>query len=298
MEGLLLKPADADADGKLPGFLALHDHGGFKFWGKEKIVEQLGDDRRPRLLWFRDHIYEGRAWANELARRGYAVFVPDVFTWGSRKIAIEQIQNAAGDRMRKMDPSSDDLVNTYNGWAFAVEAELTKALMTAQMTFSGVIAHEDRRALDYLASRPEVDTSRLGCGGLSGGGLRSIWLAGLDERIAAAFVAGFMPTLQGIAYSGAFHHTFVAFVPGMAGSLDFPDVLSIRAPRPTLVVQCRDDGLFPRSCMRAADEILKAAFEKAGAGDRYRGVFYPGKHQLTRRMQDETFDWLDRQLRR
>ena len=37
---------------------------------------------------------------------------------------------------------------------------------------------EDVAALDYLSSRPDVDPDRLGCGGLSGGGLRTAYLAG------------------------------------------------------------------------------------------------------------------------
>ena len=51
---------------------------------------------------------------------------------------------------------------------------------------------DDIRTLDYLASRPEVDASRLGCVGLSVGGYRSFLLAALDERIKAAVDVGWM----------------------------------------------------------------------------------------------------------
>ena len=49
------------------------------------------------------------------------------------------------------------------------------------MTWPGVFVFDDRRAVDYLASRPDVDATRIGCGGLSGGGLRTVMLTGADE---------------------------------------------------------------------------------------------------------------------
>ena len=83
----LLRPAGVT--GKLPGVLALHDHGGFKFYGKEKIAD--GPDDTPDVITAFRSGYGNRAFANELARRGCAVLVPDVFLWGSRKFALETI---------------------------------------------------------------------------------------------------------------------------------------------------------------------------------------------------------------
>ena len=49
--------------------------------------------------------------------------------------------------------------------------------------------------------------------------------------------------------------------------------------------------------MERADAILRGVYEKAGAGDRYKGSFYPGPHKFDRPMQDEAFGWFDRWLR-
>src|SRR5262249_11832624 len=55
-EAWLLKPVDAPA--QLPGIVALHDHGGFKFFGKEKIAD--GRDSPPAFMdSFRDRYYGG-----------------------------------------------------------------------------------------------------------------------------------------------------------------------------------------------------------------------------------------------
>src|SRR3954470_7001259 len=69
----LLKPRHA-AEGPLPGVLALHCHAGMKWAGKEKIADGP-EPPTPEVLRLREQIYGGRAYASELARRGFAVLV-------------------------------------------------------------------------------------------------------------------------------------------------------------------------------------------------------------------------------
>ncbi|MBX3257093.1 MAG: hypothetical protein KF862_23355, partial [Chitinophagaceae bacterium] len=71
---LLLKPANAK--GKLPGILAFHDHGGNKYFGARKITKTSGT-QHPLMVVHQEHYYEGAAWANDIAKRGYAVLVSD-----------------------------------------------------------------------------------------------------------------------------------------------------------------------------------------------------------------------------
>src|SRR5204862_1176889 len=106
---------------------------------------------------------------------------------------------------------------------------------------------------------------------------------------------GFMPTVQGISYGRMFGtHTVMGFVPGMGQTLDFPDVLSLHAPRPTMVLQSTHDDLFTLSSMEAADKVLSAIYAKLGRSERYKCNFYPHKHMFTLPMQDEAFSFFDR----
>ncbi|RPJ49878.1 MAG: hypothetical protein EHM21_06140, partial [Chloroflexi bacterium] len=75
----------------LPAVLALHDHGGFKYYGKEKIAEGPNAISGIQQEWF-DGAYGGRAWVNALVRRGYTVLVHDTFLWGSRKFPVETME--------------------------------------------------------------------------------------------------------------------------------------------------------------------------------------------------------------
>ncbi|RKX90677.1 MAG: hypothetical protein DRP59_09510, partial [Spirochaetes bacterium] len=80
------------------------------------------------------------------------------------------------------------------------------------------------------------------------------------------------------------------------GKLDFPEILGIRVPLPTLVLNNREDPLYTLEGMIDADRVLSDVFTKAGAPDRYRHSLYPGKHKFDREMQHEAFSWLKRWL--
>ena len=67
-EAVLLKPIGAT--GKLPAVVGLHDHGGNKYFGLRKIT-RTSKEQHPLMVQHQEHYYGGRAWANELARRGY-----------------------------------------------------------------------------------------------------------------------------------------------------------------------------------------------------------------------------------
>ncbi|HET6466949.1 MAG TPA: hypothetical protein VFG43_01100 [Geminicoccaceae bacterium] len=292
-EALLLKPVGAR--GPLPGVLALHDHAGDKAFGARKIV-RLGDELHPHLARHQERSYGGVAWANELARRGYVVLVHDVFPFGSRRIRPSELPpglypDAASDELR-----SEEEILGYNRIAALHEQVVAKSLFCAGTTLAGTVAAEDRQALDQLCARPEVDARRVGCCGLSGGGLRAVHLAALDERIACACCVGMMTTWRDFLLNTAHKHTWMVYAPGLPQDLDYPEILAIAAPRPTLVLSNRDDALFTLPEMERAHGMLADIYAKAGAAERHRGRFHAGPHKFDLAMQAEAFAWLDRWL--
>ncbi len=293
-EAVLLKPSGAK--GPLPGILALHDHGGNKFMGWRKIV-RTGEERWNVQGKHWDHYYGGKAWANEIAKRGYVVLVHDTFPFASRRVKVSEVP----ERLRAggVDPSPDDDegIAKYNAFAGAHEHIMEKSLLSAGTTWPGVYFVEDQRALDVLASRPEVDASRLGCGGLSGGGMRTVFLGGLDPRIKVAIAVGFMTTWREFLLDKAFTHTWMTYVPLLPKDLDFPEILALRAPLPTMVLNCRSDQLYTMPEMERADKMIKETFDRAKAGDRYRSIYYDGGHKFDLEMQKDAFDWFDRFLK-
>ena len=107
---------------------------------------------------------------NELARRGYVVLVHDTFTFGSRRMRLADLPGNIRNNLVEANPEAEDEIQRYNQFAANHEHLIAKSLFSAGMTWPGVFVFDDQRAVDYLASRPDVDATRLGCGGLSGVG--------------------------------------------------------------------------------------------------------------------------------
>ncbi|HEV3005062.1 MAG TPA: hypothetical protein VGX78_11405 [Pirellulales bacterium] len=293
-EAVFFKPAGAK--GRLPAVLGLHDHGGNKAFGTRKI-SRISDDVHPVMLRHQQNYYGGVAWANELARRGYAVLVHDTFAFASRRVRAADLAAAAKGDLTETNPESEEEIALYNRFAAQHEHLMAKSLLCAGTTWPGVFTAEDQRALDYLCSRPDVDRERVGCAGLSGGGLRSVYLAGLDDRIRAACCAGMMTTWRDYLLNKCHTHTWMIYIPLLPLDLDYPEILALHAPRPTLVLNCTDDTLFTLPEMQRADAILAETFAKAGAAQAYRCSFHPGGHRFDLAMQAEAFDWFDRWLK-
>lgn len=293
-EALVLKPAGAT--GKLPGIVGLHDHGGNKYFGLRKIT-RMSKDPHPAMLRHQEEYYGGAAWANELARRGYVVLVHDTFTFGSRRMRLADLPGNIRNNLVESNPEAEDEIQRYNQFAGNHEHIIAKSLFSAGMTWPGVFVFDDQRAVDYLASRPDVDATRIGCGGLSGGGLRTVMLTGADERIRCSCCVGMMTTWRDYLLNKCYTHTWMCYVPGLPRDLDYPEVLGLGAPNPVLVLNNRQDELFTMPEMERADRILTEVYKKAGATDRYRASFYEGPHKFDREMQKEAFAWFDRWLK-
>jgi len=294
-EAVLLKPAGVT--GPLPGVLALHCHGGRKWLGWRKIARCGAID--PMIAQHQEQFYGGRAWANELARRGYVVLAHDAFAFASRRVRVADCQtdirwdNAADPA----DESDTQAITAYNAWSAKHEHVMAKSLFCAGTTWPGVFFAEDRSALDVLAGRSDVDPKRLGCGGLSGGGLRTDMLAGLDERIRCSVTAGYMSTWRDFLLYKCHMHSWMGFVPLLPGELDFPEILGLRVPDATMVLNTTDDTLYTQEEVKLSQAILQEVFAKAGASDRLDFRHYPGQHKFDAPMQDDAFAWFDRWLK-
>jgi dienelactone hydrolase len=295
-EGVFLKPEGAR--GPLPGIVALHDHGGLKYFGWRKIAED-GGPVHPILHRHRADDYGGRAWANEVARRGYAVLCHDTFPFASRRVLVSEVPESIqwGGAKDVSEAEGAEEVEAYNRWAGQHESIVSKSLFAAGTTWPGLYTYDDMRAVDILCARPEVDGRRIGCCGLSGGGVRAVYLGGLDERIGCAICVGMMTTWRDLILHKCWTHTWMMWTPGLPRYLDYPEILGLRAPRPTMVLNNEQDPLFSLEEMRRANEMLGEVYEKAGAAERYACSFHPGPHKFDLAMQAEAFEWFDRWLK-
>jgi dienelactone hydrolase len=307
--------APAERSGALPGVVALHCHGGFYYCGKEKIADGPGSP--PAVVRsFRDRYYDGVAYANELAKRGFVVLVHDVFMWGSRRFDLllgdapatdehpaagsPQGAIAAGAALREAGGSgapSEEEVAAYNEAAARHEHVVEKYCRLLGTTIAALVAREDRAALSYLQSRRDVRGERVGCVGLSGGGLRAALLHATGD-VAASVVVGMMATYSSLLEGHVSCHTWMLFPDGWPAAADWPDVPACRPEADLLVLYDEEDELFPIVGMRAADEHLERRYRALGFPGHYEGRFYPGGHKFDRTMQEDAFTWLAARLSR
>lgn len=285
----LLRPRAAA--GPLPGVVALHCHAGMKWVGKEKIADGP-EGPSPEVRRLRSQIYGGRAYAAELARRGFVVLAHDVLSWGSRRFPLTADRHGTprsseGTRPELSEPDRYDLA------AWEHEHEVAKHCALLGTSFAGVVAGEDLAAAAYLRSRPDVTS--VGCVGLSGGGLRAALLGAFDPQVRAVVVAAMVSTYRDLLGGYVGKHTWMLFPSGLPRLGDWPDLVASRAPAPLMVMYATRDELFPREGMRRAHEIVAGRYRDAPG--RYEAVFADAAHSFDVPMQERAFVWLERHLR-
>ncbi len=244
--------------------------------------------------------YGGRAWANALAQRGFLVLVHDTFLWGSRKFPLETMEKSLnlgfpGEERFRQDHGGMDEIAYYNFYAGHHEHLVAKYCNLLGACLAGVVAHEDRIALNYLLTRPDVQPDQLGCLGLSGGGNRAVLLRATADPLKAAGVVGLMSTYPELLDQHIATHTWMFFPSNWPRYGDWPDLAACRAPAPLLVQYDTEDELFTLKGMKDAHVRLNAHY--AIKPEAYTGQFYPGPHKFDIEMQEAAFDWLENWLR-
>ncbi len=279
---------------KAPAVVALHDHGGFYYYGKEKITET--ESPLPVLQEHIDRDYGGRTFAGQLARRGFVVLVPDAFYFGSQRLDPRELPDQYAAPLAGLEEGSDAYIRAYQAVAGRHEELTAKSIFDAGTTWPGILFQGDRVGVDYLLTRPEVDSERIGCIGLSIGGYRSAHLFGLDPRIKAGVVAGWMTTYGSLIRNHLWCHTWMVYVPGQLNWLDLPDVATLNAPRPLMVINCLQDILFPHQGMRDAEAKIAGVYATLGQADHFQCRYYDEPHSLKVPAQEDAIAWLTRWL--
>ena len=164
-------------------------------------------------------------------------------------------------------------------------------------TPAGVECWNGMRALDYLSTRPEVDTNRFGITGRSGGGAYSWFVTAMDERIKAAAPVAGITDLENHVVDGAVegHCDCMFFV--NTYRWDYPMLAALAAPRALLIVNTDDDNLFPLDGVVRLRDKVRRVYDLLGAGEKCGLVITPGGHKDTQELQVPVMRWFNRHLK-
>ncbi len=245
--------------GPWPAVLACHGHGN----GQR---DAAGLDEQGREL---EEPGIHNRFAVQLVRKGMLVVIPEIMGFGERRMAEEL----------KANPH------------YSSCGTLASQLLMYGRTLSGMRVLEAMRALDYMASRPDVDGSRMGVFGFSGGGLIAAFTAGLDERVQAAVLCGWTNTFRGSTL--AMHHCIDNYVPGLLLDAEQPELAGLLAPRALFLEAGEQDPIFPVEFTRQALVWLEAHYSAWNAPGQFDWDIHPGSHEINGR---KSVDWLHRKL--
>ena len=148
-------------------------------------------------------------------------------------------------------------------------------------TVTGMWVHDLQRLIDYAATRKECDLSRLGCAGLSGGGLQTLWLTALDDRIKAAVDSGYF---YGVKESLLDLHANCScnYVPRLWEYADQGDLGALIAPRPFMVQSGDEDPLNGAGKLKNVASqltIARKTYRVLGASKHLHHDVFHGQHR-------------------
>ncbi|MBS1824395.1 MAG: dienelactone hydrolase family protein [Acidobacteria bacterium] len=225
--------------GRLPAILTMHGHSSSK-------ENMFGQQPTSQFV------------SEELVKNGFVVLGIDNYFNGERK------GKGPAGTMETMARGADQ------------EMSLFKLNLWLGRTLWGMMLRDEQIALDYLASRPEVDANRIGAQGMSMGSTRAWWLAAIDERIKAVVgVACFTRYEDLIATRNLRAHGIYYFVPGLLKHFDSEGVMALLAPRPFLALTGDSDAGSPPVGMKKLEDILKAVYRIHGKAESFESIIYP-----------------------
>jgi dienelactone hydrolase len=256
---ILLIPNQVDASHPAPAVAIWHQHAGQYHLGKSEPAGLAGNPMHHTGL--------------ALAKLGYVVLCPDA-------LCFEERQDPEGKLKGMQYERFEFLRYTVSGKCMA-----WKNILDMQ------------RAVDFLVSRPEVLSDRMGCYGHSMGSTHT-WLAGpFEPRLKALVGNCCLPTYAGI-HRTKLLHCFPNFIPGIYEHGDTPDIAALIAPRDLHLNLGETDSGSPIEEAREGVETIRSAYEAAAAPEQFTAFIEPNTgHVLSPAMWEETKTFFDRHLK-
>ena len=252
------------------------------FFVSADVYRPAQPGRYPGVLLQSGHTQEGKAEPQRLAA--------NLALKGFVALAFDPI--GQGEREQTYDPQ---LQGPLAGWSVPEHIQAGAQSIMIGEAAGRYFIWDAMRALDYLISRPDVDTNRIAAAGCSGGGALTTFLAALDSRIKAVVPACY-PNSYRLLFAGPDPDTEMAFPVFLARGLDVADFVELSAPTPWLIQATQHDYFTPAGGKMVYEEARRW-YQLYGAEDRVQFFVGPGSHGTPLVSREAVYEWLIRWLK-
>ena len=194
------------------------------------------------------------------------------------------------------------LTLAIDSWCFGerkanTEMDTFKKMLWDGQTLFGMMLFDELRALDYLLSRPEADSNRVGVFGLSMGATKAWWLSALDTRITTCLDLCCMTDFQELKKENNLKgHGIYYYVPSLLKHFDTKSINELIVPRPHVSLNGRLDDLTPPNGVEKVRDYLLPLYERYGAVEDCRIELFDCGHEELPEMRKIMLNWLDKYL--
>lgn len=191
---------------------------------------------------------------------------------GGRDIAIQAVRHGWTALAIEQRAFGERTIEGVSCGDVALRELLKGRPLTGQRVFDVV------RAVDFIATQPDLDAARIGCMGNSAGGTISFYAACVDDRIRLAVVSCSFGTFESTwLYK---RHCACGYLPGLLKVADMPDLAGLIAPRHLILVAGKKDGIARFDGVEQGFQMAKRAFATAEYADRVVLLAAEGGHQF------------------
>jgi len=177
------------------------------------------------------------------------------------------------------------------------EEDAFKLMLWKGQVLFGMMMFDELRALDYLASRPEVNPHRLGAFGMSMGATKAWWLAALDPRVRLCLDVCCLTDYEELIKARALNeHGIYYYVPSLLKHFQSADINELIVPRPHLSVNGRHDPLTPSLGVEKIRDHLLPLYRKHGREMDCHVELFDAAHAELPEMRRLILEWMDRYL--
>jgi len=157
----------------------------------------------------------------------------------------------------------------------------------------GMMVYDSLKAVDYLHTRPDVDTSRLGTVGMSMGSSTAQWVGALDPRLKVVVDICCLTDWHTLVEVGGLKgHGIYYYVPDLLNHFTTAQMNALIAPRAHLSLTGNLDHLTPIAGLDKVDNELREVYAAAGKPEDWKLLRYEVGHQETPEMREQIRQWL------